>query len=78
MISLFFWLNEVKLYNFLFEEKLFYEQLCWQIGKMAFSLSNDIARNASKGWQLFKTIELISFPKPTAGYSFLLKGFHKL
>lgn len=73
-----FWLNEVNLLQLPIEEKLFYEKLSWQIGRMAFSLSSDIARNVSRGWQLFKTIELISFPKPTAGYSFLLKGFHKL
>lgn len=72
-----FWLNEIKNLQLPVEEKMLFEQLCWQIGKMAFSLLKITPVDVHKGVRLFEGIELFHFPKPSDGYSFLFKALHK-
>jgi len=71
------WLNEIKNLQLPVEEKMLFEQLCWQVGKMAFSLLKTTPVDLHKGIRLFEAIESFHFPKPAEGYSFLFKALHK-
>lgn len=85
------WLNEIKNLEMPSDEKMLFEQLCWQVGKMAFILlRNDSQENLKglrqfeaiqttqiKSKRLFETIIAFHFPKPSEGYSFLFKALHK-
>jgi len=68
-----YWLDELKNLQLPLDEKMLFENLCWQIGKMAFSLKTTV----DKGLRLFEAIESIHFPKPSEGFSFLFKALHK-
>ena len=59
------------------EEHMFWEQICWQVGKMAFAVQKVDHVDYSMLDRLFQHIAGFSFPKPTAPYSFLLKAFQK-
>lgn len=72
-----FWLNEIKNLQLSVEEKMLFEQLCWQIGKMAFSLIKSNPQDHNNGIRLFEAIQSFHFPKPSEGYSFLFKALHK-
>ena len=72
------WLNEIKNLELPIEEKMLFEQLCWQVGKMAFSLVKNIPQDHNKGIRLLETVQSFHFPKPSKGYSFLFKALHKL
>lgn len=71
------WLDEIKKLELPIEEKMMFEQLCWQVGKMAFSLQKSNPQEHFKGIRLFETIQSFHFPKPSEGYSFLFKALHK-
>ena len=71
------WLNELKSLQLPANEIMLYEQLSWLIGKMAFNLSKLTPIDSLKGQQLFDTIRVFSFPKPSEGFSFLFKALHK-
>ncbi len=71
------WLNEIKTLELPNEEKMLFEQLCWQVGKMAFSLIKSDLEDYAKSIQLFEVIKSFYFPKPSEGYSFLFKALHK-
>ncbi|MFT3681237.1 MAG: hypothetical protein QM791_13255 [Ferruginibacter sp.] len=71
------WLNEIKHLQLPVDEKMLFEQLCWQVGKMAFGLLKANPVEVHKIISLFESIESIQFPKPSEGYSFLFKGLHK-
>lgn len=71
------WLNEIKNLQLPVEEKMLFEQLCWQIGKMAFNLLKTTPVDVNKGIHLFEAIESFHFPRPAEGYSFLFKALHK-
>lgn len=73
-----FWLNEIGKLHLPVDEKMLFDQLCWQIGKMAFSLLKVIPIDHYKGVVLFEAIKSFNFTKPSEGYSFLFKGLHKL
>lgn len=72
------WLEEIKNQELPLEEKMLFEQLCWQIGKMAFSLVKNNPQSHNNGIRLFEVIESFHFPKPSEGYTFLFKALHKL
>lgn len=72
------WLEEVKKCNFSSNEKMFFEQLAWQIGKLAFSIVRSISQERSHYTELFDVIREFNFPKQTESYSFLFKALHKL
>jgi len=60
------------------DEKMVFDNLAWQIGKMIFILSNEpeIKKQEIKG--IFNAIKSFHFTKPGEGYSFLFKAFHKV
>jgi hypothetical protein len=72
-----FWLNEIKKLQLPIEEKILFEQLSWQIGKIAFALFKSLPIDINKGITLFETVKHFHFSKPSEGYSYLFKGFHK-
>ena len=72
------WLNEIKNLQLPAEEQMLFEQLSWQIGKMAFGLLKTTPIDLHKGIRLFETIESFHFPKSSEGYSFLFKALHKV
>jgi hypothetical protein len=59
------------------EEHMFWEQICWQVGKMAFAVQKVDHVDYSMLDRLFQHITELPFPKPTASYSFLVKAFQK-
>jgi hypothetical protein len=59
-------------------ENLLFDQLAWQFGKMAFSISRITPIPADKSIILFKKLAGFHFTKPSEAYSFLFKSFHKL
>lgn len=71
------WLNEIQKLKLPIEEKMLFEQLCWQVGKMAFSLIKSNTHEHYKCIHLFETIHSFHFPKPSEGFSFLFKALHK-
>ena len=72
------YLNEIKNLQLPVEEKMLFEQLSWQIGKMVFALLKIQPFDITKGIQLFEIVKHFHFIKPAEGYSFLFKGFHKI
>jgi len=72
------WLDVIKDLELTSEERILFEQLCWQVGKMAFGLIKSDPTNHLKGIRLFESIQSFSFPMPSEAYSFLFKGFHKV
>lgn len=72
------WLNVLKNLQLPAEEKMLFEQLSWQIGKMLFALSKIDAPHQTKGILIFESIESFHFPRPSEGASFLFKALHKL
>jgi hypothetical protein len=71
------WLDEIKYLQLPVEEKMLFEQLCWQVGKMAFFLLKNNPQDHHKGIRLFEVIQSFHFPKLSEGYSFLFKALHK-
>ena len=72
-------LTEVKDLDLPADEKMFFDNISWQIGKMLFALSNPTYYlDYDKTIQIFNTIRWFHFEKPSEGYSFIFKGFHKL
>lgn len=60
------------------EEKMLFDNSVWQVGKMIYSLSrnkNNIEEHKIR--EIFETIKDFPFSKPSEGYSFLFKAFHK-
>lgn len=72
------WLQKLKDLHLPAEEILLFEQLSWQVGKLAFNMSKAEQVDSHKGIQLFEAIESIPFSKPSEAYSFLFKALHKL
>lgn len=71
------WLHEIKDLALTEEEKMLYEQLCWQIGKIIFNSLKSNPQDHNSGIRLFDAIRTFHFPKPSEGYSFLFKALHK-
>lgn len=71
------WLNEIKNLQLPQDEKMLFEQLAWQVGKMVFGLMKVLPLDYYKGTRLFEAIYTFHFPKPSEGYSFLFKALHK-
>ncbi len=71
------WIIEIKKLELPVEDKILFEQLSWLFGKMAFGILKSNPQDHQKGFRLFETIQTFHFPKPSEGYSFLFKAFHK-
>lgn len=71
------WLNEIVALELPEEEKMLFDSLSFQIGKLLFTMSKEEPIPVQKIYQLFEAIRNFHFTKQSEGYSFLLKGFHK-
>jgi hypothetical protein len=71
------WLDEIKALGLGADEHVFYEQLCWPVGQMAFALSKLQIPDKAKAERLIESVKILPFYKPSKGYSFLFKAFHK-
>ncbi len=71
------WLSEIKNLQLPEGEKMLFDQVCWQVGKMIFGLLKISTVDANKCIRLFETIESFHFTKPSEAYSFLFKALHK-
>ncbi len=71
------WLNEIEKLHLPEEEQMLFGQLSWQIGKLAFNYLRSNPQNYSKCIQLFEAVQGFHFTKPSEGYSYLFKAFHK-
>jgi hypothetical protein len=72
------WLKEIQNLSLPEEEKILFNNLAWQIGSIVFKLAN--INDNSRFDKLFKLLEISQsfyFTKPSDGYSFLFKSFHK-
>lgn len=72
------WLDKIKNLELPAGEEMLFEQLGWQIGKMAFGLTKTNPIDHSQGFRLFELTQSFHFPKPSGGYSVLFKALHKL
>lgn len=72
------WLQKLTDLQLPTDERLLFEQISWQVGKLAFALSKDEQAENRKRIELFESIESFPFPKPSESYSFLFKALHKL
>jgi tetratricopeptide (TPR) repeat protein len=59
------------------DEKTVFDNCAWQIGSMVFGLQKPIHPDYRKVNELFSIIREFHFTKPSKGYSFLYKAFHK-
>jgi hypothetical protein len=71
------WLEEIKDLELPEGEKLFFDQLSWQVGKMVFSICKNAPHDIGKIIIVFRVVQSFKFSKFSAGYSFLYKAFHK-
>ena len=60
------------------EDKMLYDQLSWKIGMMVFELAKSNQPDVQACSRLLKAAQEFHYTKPSAGYSFLFKAFHKV
>lgn len=58
-------------------EAMFFDQLSFQVGKMVFVLAAEQSKDTQAILRIFELIREMHFTKPSKGYSFLFKSFHK-
>lgn len=58
-------------------EKLLFDMVSWQVGKMCFALLNENPVEVDKFILLLELVKAFHFTIPSDGYSFLFKAFHK-
>jgi hypothetical protein len=71
------WLREVGNLHLPAEEKILYDQIGWQLGKLVFGLIKQYPNDIQKRVLLFDIIRSFPFVGPSEAYSFLFKAFHK-
>lgn len=71
------YLNEIKNLQLPEDEKMLFDNVSWQIGKLCFALSKQEVLDFNKMNLLFHTFKDFHFTKPSESYSFLFKAFHK-
>jgi len=59
------------------DEKMLFDQVAWQIGKMVFQLLKEHQVDQGRILELYQYSKQLHFTKPSDGYSFLFKAFHK-
>ncbi|MET3978070.1 hypothetical protein ABIB62_000636 [Mucilaginibacter sp. UYP25] len=59
------------------EEKILFDQVSWQVGKMGFALLKENPVDTDKFSALFELVNSFRFTISSEGYSFLFKAFHK-
>jgi hypothetical protein len=71
------WLSEISNLNLPVEEKMLFDHLSWQIGSVVFKTFNTESAHFGKMMQLLEITKSFAYTKPSEGYSFLFKAFHK-
>lgn len=71
------WLNQLVELELPEDEKMLFDTLSFQVGKLLFALAKEEPIPVQNIQRLFEIIRNFHFTKPSEGYSFLLKGFHK-
>ena len=71
------WLTKLAELNLPEDEKMLFDTLTFQVGKLVFALLKQEPIPVQKIKRLADLIRIFHFTKPSDGYSFLLKGFHK-
>ena len=71
------WLNQLIELELPEDEKMLFDSLSFQLGKLLFALTKVEPIPFQKIHGLFELVRNFHFTKPSDGYSFLLKGFHK-
>lgn len=59
------------------EEKMLFDSCAWQVGSMIFTLQKNQPVDYQKINEVFGLIKEFHFTKPSEGYSFIYKAFHK-
>jgi hypothetical protein len=70
-------LIEIKNLELPAEEKMLFDNLSWQIGSMIFKIIGTDNLQYAKLMQLIEISKPFDYTKPSEGYSFLFKAFHK-
>ncbi len=71
------WIDEIRNLQMPDEEKVLFDQVGWQTGKMVFALMRTEPVDTQKCIRLLESIEPFHFTRPSEGYSFLFSAFHK-
>ena len=71
------WLTEISNLQLGIEEKMLFENLSWQTGKMIFALHREHPSDFQKPTHILEIVKAFPFSKPSESYSFLFKAFHK-
>ncbi len=71
------WLGKIKELQLPEDEKMLYDHLSWLIGALVFKTFNSGAANYEKMILLLEIAQSFAYTKPSEGYSFLFKAFHK-
>lgn len=70
-------LGKIKNLNLPAEETMLFDNVSWQVGKMVFALSKLQHADVQKIIEIFELTQAFHFTKPSEGYSFLFKAFHR-
>lgn len=70
-------LTDIKNLELPAEEKMLFDNLSWQIGSIIFKTMGTADFQHSKLIQLIEISQSFEYTKPSEGYSFLFKAFHK-
>lgn len=71
------WLSEIRNLNLPAEEKMLFDHLSWQIGTIVFKTFNTESADFGKMMQLLDITKSFPVTRPSEGYSFLFKAFHR-
>ena len=71
------YLSEIKNLGLPSDEKMLFDNLCWQIGSIVFKTLGTETIQYAKLIQLFEISMTFEYSIPSEGYSFLFKAFHK-
>lgn len=72
-----FYLTEISKLQLPVEEKMLFDNVGWQIGFLVFKTLGNPNFHYAKLFQVYEIVKTFSFSKPSEGYSFLFKAFHK-
>jgi hypothetical protein len=72
-------LKSIKALELSVSETMLADSVCWQVGKIVFSLMNQLPNeSAFKAKKIFEEILDLPFTRPSDGFSFLFKAFQKV
>jgi hypothetical protein len=72
-----FWMDKIKNLSLLADEKMLYDNIAWKVGSMVFKCFNSNYAHYGKLIQLRDIVMSFEYSRPSQGYSFLYKAFHR-